>query len=157
MIELLLAAVSLTNAPDGVEQAVVDALWRRVHLIAVADARAPAVLPEPEIYFAAEDEPVMTPHFMAFYYLRTRIIRVARSAWQGQSSLPPGLPGMIYVTLGHEMFHYALAEVLPTAEHHCFYTRHRYHEELARWLVVNGWAHAALPLTVTETGCTEGE
>lgn len=135
------AGVLLFNAPPVVEQGHVDALWEFVQeLLGRKD-------PAPEVYFPAEDDPPVTSPFLGFYYEHTSVIRVAQRAWR------EGVPGKVYLILGHEMLHYALVGRVPITEHHCLFERERYETRLAVWLVSRGVAHPFLAVEPRPGGC----
>lgn len=142
----LLFAVQLINCPPSVRQSEVDALWAYVQEIG-----APRDV-EPSVYFAEEDEPKPSMPFLAFYYGQTNIVRVSQSAWHS-ASLPPRPEGFVYLVLGHEMLHYALAREVPIREHHCLFERRSYQLRLADYLIGRGVAHPVLRLVPLPEGC----
>ena len=108
----LLLVVPLANPPRVVNQSDVDALWEFVQTL-TASRNLP-----PEVYFALEEEPPPSPSFLAYYYEHTRVVRVSPLAVKTDRGL-----GSVYVVLGHEMLHYALADHEPVAKHHCLFAQ----------------------------------
>lgn len=147
-LSLLLAGVLLVNAPAAVSQANADAVWACVQTL--AGDRTPA----PELYFPEEDEPDPSPHFLAYYYTRTNIIRFSPYLLRVGSE-PPQIPGFLLHEIGHEMLHYALAPSIPIAQHHRVFTERGYDVSLAAHLVAAGLAHPLL-VTLAERAGSEG-
>jgi hypothetical protein len=143
----LLLVVPLANPPTTVDQAGVDSLWEFVQTL-TASRNLP-----PEIYFTREDEPPTSPAFLAYYYEHTRVVRVSPLAVQKHSGL-----GYVYLILGHEMLHYALADHEAVEKHHCLFVERGYRERIVEFLVAAGIAHPMLRvLQETASGCDPGQ
>ena len=131
----LLLVVPLANPPRVVKQSDVDALWEFVQTLTACRN-----LP-PEVYFAREEEPLRSASFLAYYYEHTRVVRVSPLAVKADHGL-----GSVYVVLGHEMLHYALADQEPVAKHHCLFVQRAYRERIVEFLITTGIGHPALRL-----------
>jgi len=151
----LLLVVPLTNAPDVVTQANVDALWEYVQtLVGHKD-------PPPLVYFTSEEEPPLSPQFLAYYYNHTNILRVSPAVTGRDPRSSIGLPpnyaamGYVYLVLGHEMLHYALADRVAVEEHHCLFVHEGYRDRIADFLVKQGAIHPFLKQMREEAdGCS---
>jgi hypothetical protein len=140
---LLLAGVLLVNAPASVSQGVAEELWARVQKIAATHREL-----APEVFFPGEEEPPSSPAFLAYYYERTNVIRVSPMA------LRRGLvPGELYLLIGHEMLHYALASTVPIPEHHCLFKRRALDLAVADYLIERGEAHPFLRYQLVPFDC----
>ncbi len=135
--------VSLTNAPGGVEQAHVDALWGFVQTLCGRK------VPPPLVYFTREDEPPTSPPFLAFYYEHTRVLRISPEAVNRRHLAT----GYVYLVMGHEMLHYALVDRRPVEEHHCLFAREGLEERIAEFVVENEIGHSVLRLMHVESRC----
>lgn len=119
--------VSLSNAPQAVEQSHVDALWEFVQTIGGRK------VPPPLVYFTREDEPPASTPFLAFYYEHTRVLRISREA-----ATPARVAtGYVYLIIGHEMLHYAWVDRRPVEEHHCLFLQEGFEERIADFVVVH--------------------
>ena len=148
----LLLIVPLTNPPGPVNQSHADALWEFVQtLVGRKD-------PPPLVYFTSEEEPPVSSQFLAFYYEHTNIIRITPRAMRWglyDANATGGLStGYVYLVIGHEMLHYALADRVPVEQHHCLFVRERYRERIAEFLVQNEIGHPFLQVMREEAdGC----
>ena len=131
----LLLVVPLANPPRVVNQSDVDALWEFVQSL-TASRNLP-----PEVYFTREDEPPASPSFLAYYYEHTRVVRVSPLAIKRDAGL-----GHVYVIIGHEMLHYALADREPVQKHHCLFVERGYRERIVEFLITSGIGHPVLRL-----------
>jgi hypothetical protein len=139
----LLLVVPLANPPTVVSQTHVDSLWEFVQTL-TASRNLP-----PEIYFTREDEPPTSPSFLAYYYEHTRVVRVSPVAVQMNRGL-----GYVYLILGHEMLHYALANHEPLEKHHCVFVERGYRERMVEFLITAEIAHPLLRvMQEAATGC----
>jgi hypothetical protein len=152
LLPLLLACtrlpniVSLSNAPQAIEQAHVDALWEFVQTIGGRK------VPPPLVYFTREDEPPASPPFLAYYYEHTRVLRISREAITPRRLAT----GYVYLILGHEMLHYAWADRRPVEEHHCLFAREGFEERIADFVVVHDIGHPFLRAVHLQDTC-DGE
>lgn len=151
----LLLVVPLTNAPDTVSQTHVDALWEYVQTLVGHKE------PPPLVYFTGEEEPPLSPQFLAYYYNHTNILRISPAVVGRDSVNSAGFPphlaamGYVYLVLGHEMLHYALANRVAVEEHHCLFVHEGYRDRIAEFLVQQGAVHPYLKVMREETdGCT---
>jgi hypothetical protein len=135
--------VTLSNAPGGIEQSHVDALWEFVQTLGGRK------VPPPLIYFTREEEPPPTPPFLAFYYEHTRVLRISPVAVT-QNRVATGYA---YLVLGHEMLHYALADRRPVEEHHCLFATEGFELRIMDFLVLNNIAYPMLRIMPLESRC----
>lgn len=135
--------VPLSNAPSAIDQAHVDALWEFVQTLCGRK------VPPPLVYFTREEEPPTSPPFLAFYYEHTRVLRISPEAVTPRRLAT----GYVYLVVGHEMLHYALADRRPVEEHHCLFAREGLEERIADFLVMNGIGHPFLRAMRLESRC----
>ena len=63
--------------------------------------------------------------------------------------------GYVYLILGHEMLHYALADRETVDKHHCLFVEKGYREQIVEFLVSSGIAHPLLRVVQeSSTGCS---
>ncbi len=141
--------VVMFNAPAVVQQRRVDELWEFVQTLAGRKE------PPPLVYFSTEQEPARSAKFLGFYYEHTHVIRISPLAVR-RGLYHPSL-GHVYLVLGHEMLHYALAGRVPVEEHHCLFVREGYQKRVVEHLVNSGASHPFLLVADEPSGCDAKE
>jgi hypothetical protein len=117
--------------------------------------------PPPVIKIGAFDGSI-PKHTLAWFYEGTYLIQISPEAIARDSRVVREpyehtvLRGFVYMSLAHEMAHYAWDGRLPLAYHHCFFEHRGYPEATAQFLVDKGLAPQSLLLPRADLTLTSG-